>query len=266
MEQKNFLSGGIFRKGLALVSSLAILLSCASCSFSKKTSGDETKENTKETEETKDPRVPDYHPSDDPVYEMKTFKWYSDSCQDPFSVTLNIDVDMYEHYCQVKRTFTIFGGHMAVYINDENNKALMEDIASQIKEQCDDYGYDEDQAIIEAINFVQSIPYELDIDSKGEEDYSKYPIETLYENNGDCEDSSMLLAGILKAMDYDVVFFWYLSGHMAVGVKVDGMDEGKYFEYEGEKYFYIETTGTGWEIGEEPFGNDVVYVISADPE
>ena len=260
MEQENFFSGGIFRKGLALVSSLAILLSCASCSFSKKTGSDETRKETKASETTV------YRPSDDPIYEMKTYKWYSDSFQDPFGVCLNIDVEMYEYYASLKREFSVFGSHMALYINDENNKALMEEIASQIKEQCDDYGYDEDQAIIEAINFVQSIPYELDIDSKGEEEYSKYPIETLYEGNGDCEDSSMLLAGILKAMDYDVVFFWYLSGHMAVGVKVDGMDEGKYFEYEGEKYYYIETTATGWEIGEEPFDHDVVYVISADPE
>ena len=263
MKQKKFFSDGIFRKGLAIFSSLAILLSCASCSFSKKTNSDETKEQTKET---KDPRVPDYHAPDDPIYETKTYKWHSDSYGDQFAVNIDIDVEMYQHYCEVKRTFTIFGGHMAVYINDENNKALMEDIANQIREQCNEYGYDEDQAIIEAINFVQSIPYELDIDSKGEEEYSKYPIETLYEENGDCEDTSMLLAGILKAMVYDVVFFWYLSGHMAVGVKVDGMDEGRYFEYEGERYYYIETTATGWEMGEEPDDHDVVYVISADPE
>ena len=67
-------------------------------------------------------------------------------------------------------------------------------------------------------------------------------------------------------MDYDVIFLWYMSGHMAVGVKVDGYDEGKYFEYEGDKYFYIETTASGWEIGEEPFETDVKYIISADIE
>ena len=36
--------------------------------------------------------------------------------------------------------------------------------------------------------------------------------------------------------------------------------------HQGEDYYYIETTASGWEIGEEPFGHDVVYVISADPK
>lgn len=39
--------------------------------------------------------------------------------------------------------------------------------------------------------------------------------------------------------------------HVAVGVK--GKDlPGAYYEYEGARYYYVETTATGWSIGEIP--------------
>lgn len=43
-----------------------------------------------------------------------------------------------------------------------------------------------------------------------------------------------------------------LPGHMAVGVACGDLEDGYYYEYEGEKYYYVETTDSGWKIGEMP--------------
>lgn len=39
---------------------------------------------------------------------------------------------------------------------------------------------------------------------------------------------------------------------MVVGVKGGNQLPGSYIEYHGERYYYIETTGVGWEVGEVP--------------
>ena len=39
---------------------------------------------------------------------------------------------------------------------------------------------------------------------------------------------------------------------MAVGVKGEDSIPGSYYEYEGSRYYYVETTSTGWDIGDVP--------------
>jgi len=50
-------------------------------------------------------------------------------------------------------------------------------------------------------------------------------------------------------MGFDVVLI-NLPGHVAIGVAVDA--SGTFWPHEGTQYFYVETTGEGWEIGEVP--------------
>jgi hypothetical protein len=54
---------------------------------------------------------------------------------------------------------------------------------------------------------------------------------------------------LLTALNYDVILI-APPEHMAVGVQIDTF--GAYWTYNDENYFYIETTGEGWEIGEFP--------------
>lgn len=100
-----------------------------------------------------------------------------------------------------------------------------------------------------AIDFVQSMVYEYDIDYISKPDYPKFAIETIIDEKGDCEDTSFLMASILKALNYDVVLLLY-SDHMAVGMRCDGCS-GSYYNYNGKKYYFLETTGyaDNWEIG-----------------
>lgn len=116
---------------------------------------------------------------------------------------------------------------------------------------------------VDTVNFVlkfvqTNVKYTLDNESKGCIEYWRFPVETLVEKEGDCEDSSVLLAAILDSMGYDVVLLFYswwdkgqMLGHLAVGVNIAG-DHGDYVEYNGFKYYYCETTNSGYNVGELP--------------
>ena len=66
--------------------------------------------------------------------------------------------------------------------------------------------------------FVQEIPYEEEIDCE----YPQYPIETLVNDKGDCEDKSILCASFLDLLGYNVSLL-SLPNHMAVGVNIDSV-------------------------------------------
>lgn len=100
------------------------------------------------------------------------------------------------------------------------------------------------------IVFVQSLPYTSDWDAYETSDYRQYPYETLYVGGGDCEDSSILVAAILDAMGYDIVLLRY-PNHIAIGIW-SMQRAGQSIQYRGKRYFYLETTSRGWEIGELP--------------
>jgi len=91
-----------------------------------------------------------------------------------------------------------------------------------------------------AIDFVESMIYQYDIDYISRPDYPKYPIETIKDGRGDCEDTSFLMASILKALNVDVILLRY-SDHMAVGFASDSCP-GNYYNYNDKKYCFLETT------------------------
>lgn len=111
-----------------------------------------------------------------------------------------------------------------------------------------------DREIIDlAMAFVQQLEYTPDIAATGYNQYTLYPIETLNERGGDCEDTAILLAAILEKMGYGCVLLgmWEIE-HMALGVKGDPSIPGSYYEYNGSRYYYVETTASGWGVGEVP--------------
>ena len=73
-------------------------------------------------------------------------------------------------------------------------------------------------------------------------DYPKYPIETLVEQEGDCEDSAALLAALFSAYGLDCILI-SPPQHMAVGLECTSCSKGVY-EHKGRRYAYIETTAS----------------------
>lgn len=113
-------------------------------------------------------------------------------------------------------------------------------------------GFTEAKKINFVIAFVQSLPYTVDEVTSPWNEYPRYPMETLFDRGGDCEDTSILVAALLDRMGYDVaLLFLYNENHCAVGVSIEG-SHGSYYPFDDKKYFYLETTGEGWSIGEIP--------------
>ncbi|MEM2205334.1 MAG: hypothetical protein QXF20_04785 [Candidatus Hadarchaeales archaeon] len=110
------------------------------------------------------------------------------------------------------------------------------------------------------LSFVQGWPYTSDDVTTGYDEYPRYPIETIVDGGGDCEDTSILFASLVKALGYEVVLLLLEEDrHMAVGVAISREMVERwnryypltYYEYNGKIYAYCETT-EGWELGRKP--------------
>jgi len=123
--------------------------------------------------------------------------------------------------------------------------------ARRLAEQARDRVFSSYREIANVLAMVQSIPYVLDIDSTGQEDYWRYPIETLYDDCGDCEDTTILAAAILRRMGHRVALL-LLPEHAALGVEAPPGTDGRYVTVDGRRMYYCETTDSGWRVGEIP--------------
>ncbi len=99
------------------------------------------------------------------------------------------------------------------------------------------------------LGFVQSLPYTYDDVTTGYDEFRRYAIETLIEGGGDCEDTTILTGAILRGLGEKVALI-DTPGHVALGAS--GAFTGDTFVYRGTKYYYCETTGTGWTVGKLP--------------
>jgi hypothetical protein len=138
------------------------------------------------------------------------------------------------------------------FIDDPDLTPFYDTLGVQFSGIRADTDLDDDQYLEMIAVFVQSIPY-----LAGDDDTNpKFPIETLADNAGDCDDKCLLLAGLLAREGYDVALLYFgPENHMAVGVRCE---DGS---YAGTGYAYLETTDLSW-IGIPPdeLENGVVLV------
>jgi transglutaminase-like putative cysteine protease len=78
---------------------------------------------------------------------------------------------------------------------------------------------------------------------KDDANYVRYPLETMVERCGNCEDFSVLGAALMKSIGIDVALISFRD-HLALGI--NGNFSGRYYCVDGKKYYYAETTGTEW--------------------
>ncbi|MEO5643421.1 MAG: hypothetical protein ABIQ40_14830 [Bacteroidia bacterium] len=114
------------------------------------------------------------------------------------------------------------------------------------------------------IDFVQqAIPYKADPENNGY-DYPKYPIETIIENGGDCEDKAALLVALLNTFGFDAVLIQF-KDHMGVGIKQEE-SKGTYYAYNEKKYYYVESTAPYWKVGVLPEEYKTAAIVMAAPQ
>lgn len=114
------------------------------------------------------------------------------------------------------------------------------------------------------LSFVQSLPYTFDDVTTGYDEFRRYAIETLIDGGGDCEDTTILVAAILRGLGVETALI-FTPGHIALGVS--GNFTGTSITYNGTKYYYCETTGTGFTVGELPpsFSTNVTRIVPLTP-
>jgi predicted transglutaminase-like cysteine proteinase len=193
----------------------------------------------------------------------RIYRWEYDN--KAFSVEYEYDINAYNLYSQRTRN-----RNFSHFVNDPYDDKLISMITEQMAELADSNGYRRDEIPYIVMAFVQSLPYVSDSASAGYDEYPRFPFETLYHGGGDCEDSSILLAALLYDMGYGVALVEF-PGHMGVGVKGAHALQGSYFDYSGIRYYYLETTNSGWEVGMIPneyasFEASVQPILSSYPE
>ena len=153
----------------------------------------------------------------DDYYEVEhSWKYKGKEC----SITLNISKNLYNYYRNDREhlayVYQFNDGELPPnyysFMLSEHDRPVMQSIAQEFSR----YALTEKDRIELALTFVQSLRYAFDADSKGKDEYVRYPVETLVDGCGDCEDKVALLVALLYEMDIDFVLL-VLPEHMALG-------------------------------------------------
>ena len=135
-----------------------------------------------------------------------------------------------------------------VYVNDPREDAVLKDFVAKLEASVMGLAIWDRLNLVIAL--VQSIPY---VEESCE--YPRYPIEMLVDQQGDCEDSAILTAALVRHMGFGVVLLAFLEEHhMAVGIRVlpPAHQSLQSYSWNGELYYYLEPTSPGWAIGQIP--------------
>jgi hypothetical protein len=139
-------------------------------------------------------------------------------------------------------------------INDPAQDSFYSSLIATFRSIRSQQHLDDDEYLELMAVFVQSMPYE-----SLNENPPKFPIETYVDKSGDCDDKSLLLAGLLSREGYNVSLLSFTpEAHMAVGVACPGG------EYKRTGYAFIETTNLSFVgVPTDTFGDG--KQLSSDP-
>ncbi|MFA4861866.1 PEGA domain-containing protein [Methanoregula sp.] len=181
-----------------------------------------------------------------PVIE-RTFTWYGTG--HGATIILDIPQDLYDYYKSQPHPKGDSRDTFSRYAISERDRLYLKALLEKLRGASDLRTYDDRTDYRNVVAFVQSIRYEEDVDpvTNQETDYWKYPVETLAEGSGDCEDTAILTAALLKEMGYDVAIVLF-DDHAAVAVTCDNCN-GYYYPLNNKRYYYLETTGAGFSLG-----------------
>jgi hypothetical protein len=173
---------------------------------------------------------------------------------------LSIPTALYEAYVAVPdsvRTQIPLSG-FGYFTTTEDS--YLQSLAAKINATATRQGYSPYQEVNFVLAFVQSTPYATDLNSTGYQDYPRFPVETLVDNVGDCKSHSILFATLTLMLGYGTVFI-NPPDHLAVGILGNNL-QGTYWTYDNQTYYYCETTGEGFTIGQLPaqFNGEGAYV------
>ncbi len=181
-------------------------------------------------------------------------------------VTLDVTVDgsLYAGAVAAEKSVTRFGNarendwiedYWPAFIDEEHQEPFFTDVLVALRQVRDSLGLDADRYAELLTVFVQSLVYETDpVDLE-----PKFPVETFVDGTGDCDDKTLLLAGLLTREGYDVAILMFEpEKHVALGIRsaeVPYLDTG---------YAFVETTSAGF-IGMVPDSLSGDLTLTSEP-
>jgi len=155
-----------------------------------------------------------------------------------------------------------------IYVSHRDDDPFIDALAQALLQQAQKERFTDNEAASFTLAFVQSLNYTRDEVTTSYDEYPRFPVETLVDEGGDCEDTAILYASLVIAMGYGSIMV-SPPQHMAVGVQADAGFRGVKYPYKGLEYAYAETTGDGYGIGDIPDeyrGTEVaVYDLAPKP-
>lgn len=193
-------------------------------------------------------------------YYHEDFKWSYKGYE--WTWSLDIPKSLYESYRSVPILTRTRNGLAGYGFLTTTNDYYLKQVAEKLREAAAQKDYEQFDQVSFVLAFVQSLPYTSDSVTSGYDEYPRFPLETLVDNGGDCEDTSILFATLTLIMGYGTVYI-NPPEHYAVGVLGDKLS-GSYYTYNDKTYYYCETTGDGWKIGEIPpeFKDEEAYIYA----
>ena len=196
--------------------------------------------------------------------EKREFEWNYGS--KTYNYEMFIDPDLYYQFKSLDHNVYDFDWPEGYARFTTPNEQYIINLANDLNYLAIEENFNELETANFILSFVQAIDYKVDnyTNYQGIQEYPKYPVEMLWDGQGDCEDSSALFASLLEALGYDAVLLLFLGnieGHAAIGVSIDEAS-GKSYQYQNKNYYYAETTDTGSTIGDDP----KYYFIDLDTE
>jgi len=162
-----------------------------------------------------------------------------------YRLTVSVTETLYDYYSS--QNHQLYSYDFSKFVTPDALKPIADDLWT-IYSNKEDFANG-------VLMIVHQIPYL-------ESDPQKYPVETIVENEGDCDLFSIMAASIMNAGGIDVVLLLLEQhDHMLVGIHLpespkDARSQLYFYRHDGKKYYVAETTGgkweTGWRVGECP--------------
>ena len=177
-----------------------------------------------------------------------------------YNLNVAVSESLYEYY---------LGKNHGMSSNNDFAKFVTPYALKPISDSLEEVYSDDEDFVNGVLMIVHQIPYEVTVPTK-------YPVETICLNKGDCDLFSLIAASIIKARGLDVVLLYYEGeSHMNIGVNLshvpnDAREQPHYVTHDNVHYYMAECTGgdwqNGWRIGECPTSleNAPVQVVTLE--
>ncbi|NWG09713.1 MAG: hypothetical protein HXX80_05355 [Nitrososphaerales archaeon] len=203
-----------------------------------------------------------------PIYNYKSdeywYAWYKVRSDDHYHYRFDVETHT-PAYLEDRVTEELISRTANSWSDTESD--VIEEIANDLWQISQD---DEELFVNLVAQLVHQMCYNVTL-------YTKYPLETMAEGSGDCDNLAVLTASIILAGGLDVILLLVEAnggGHCMLAVSLSsspddlydyGRDSVWYYEYNGEEYWLIEATwgdpgGDGWV---DPATPNACYYVGA---